>query len=59
MMVLTVFDMSTIKTLLLTDLSGTYVAQDPSDFDFEFSVAGSSYCFRQVITRQQQEIKLM
>ena len=36
-----VFDMSTIKTLLLTDLSGTYPAQDPGDFDFEFSVAGS------------------
>ena len=38
---LTVFDMSTIKTDLLTDLSGTYPAQDPGDFDFEFSVAGS------------------
>ena len=37
-----VFDMSTIKTDLLTDLSGTYPAQDPGDFDFEFSVAGSS-----------------
>ena len=37
----TVFDMSTIKTLLLTDLSGTYVAQNPNNFDFEFSVAGS------------------
>ena len=37
----TIFDMSTIKTLLLTDLSGTYVAQDPNNFDFEFSVAGS------------------
>ena len=36
-----VFDMSTIKTDLLTDLSGTYPAQDPGDFDFEFSVAGS------------------
>ena len=33
--------MSTIKTDLLTDLSGTYPAQDPGDFDFEFSVAGS------------------
>ena len=38
---LTVFDMSTIKTDLLTDLSGTYPAQDPGDFDFEFSVAGA------------------
>ena len=37
----TIFDMSTIKTLLLTDLSGTYVAQNPNNFDFEFSVAGS------------------
>ena len=36
-----VFDMSTIKTDLLTDISGTYPAQDPGDFDFEFSVAGS------------------
>ena len=39
---LTVFDMSTIKTLLLTDLSGTSVAQDPNNFDFEFSVAGAA-----------------
>ena len=37
----TVFDMSTIKTLLLTDISGTYPAQDPNDFDFEYSVAGT------------------
>ena len=36
-----VFDMSTIKTDLLTDISGTYPAQNPGDFDFEFSVAGS------------------
>ena len=39
---LTVFNMSTIKTLLLTDLSGTSVAQDPNNFDFEFSVAGAA-----------------
>ena len=39
---LTVFDMSTIKTDLLTDLSGTSVAQDPNNFDFEFSVAGAA-----------------
>jgi len=36
-----VFDMSSIATRLLTDLSGTYAAQDPNDFDFEYSVAGS------------------
>ena len=36
-----VFDMSSITTRLLTDLSGTYAAQDPNDFDFEYSVAGS------------------
>ena len=38
---LTVFDMTTIKTDLLTDLSGTSVAQDPNNFDFEFSVGGA------------------
>ena len=39
---LTVFDMSAIKTLLLTDLTGTYAPQDTNDFDFEFSVAGAA-----------------
>ena len=37
-----VFDMSSITTRLLTDLSGTYTAQDPSDFDFEYSVGGTT-----------------
>jgi gliding motility-associated-like protein len=36
-----VFDMSSITTRLLTDISGTYAAQDPNDFDFEYSVAGT------------------
>jgi len=36
-----VFDMSSITTRLLTDLNGIYAAQDPNDFDFEYSVAGS------------------
>ena len=37
-----VFDMSSITTRLLTDISGTYAAQDPNDFDFEYSVAGTT-----------------
>ncbi|MFL2603212.1 MAG: T9SS type B sorting domain-containing protein, partial [Flavobacteriaceae bacterium] len=36
-----VFDMSSITTRLLTDISGT-AAQDPNDFDFEYSVAGTT-----------------